>query len=90
MQRRAILAASMLAVDGRIQREGDVVHLVARTLTDLSSLLASVGNRDLAAPPPYGRGDDTDRSNFGVDPATRKGMSAIPVDAIKVKARDFR
>ncbi|SFK82276.1 error-prone DNA polymerase [Methylocapsa palsarum] len=62
-QCRAILSASMLAVDGRIQREGDVVHLVARNLTDLSSLLASVANRDLAAASPYRREGDLHRSS---------------------------
>ncbi|WP_370637333.1 hypothetical protein [Phyllobacterium chamaecytisi] len=35
----------MLNIKGRIQREGDVVHLVANRLTDLSSELASVGAR---------------------------------------------
>jgi error-prone DNA polymerase len=30
-QRRIILAAGMFAVQGRIQREGEVVHLVAST-----------------------------------------------------------
>src|SRR5690606_7206477 len=35
--RRTMLSASMLAVRGRIQREGDVVHLVANSVTDLSA-----------------------------------------------------
>ena len=34
-----------MAVRGKIQREGAVVHLVARHLTDLSDDLASVGER---------------------------------------------
>ncbi len=34
--RRVVLSAGMLAVRGRIQREGEVVHLVAQQLTDLS------------------------------------------------------
>ncbi|GAN54111.1 error-prone DNA polymerase [Tanticharoenia sakaeratensis] len=45
--RRIILSATMMAARGRIQREGRVVHLVVRTLEDLSPLLADVGNRDL-------------------------------------------
>jgi DNA polymerase III alpha subunit len=39
-QRRIILCAGMIAIHGRIQREGEVVDLVARRLTDLSSALA--------------------------------------------------
>ncbi|MFT8948666.1 MAG: hypothetical protein ABF876_19570 [Acetobacter aceti] len=30
------------------QKEGDVVHLVAKEITDLSGLLADVGNRSSA------------------------------------------
>ncbi|WP_369062246.1 error-prone DNA polymerase [Caulobacter sp. 73W] len=51
-QRRIILTASMLGVDGRIQREGEVVHLVAYQLFDLSEQLASVGERGGAFPCP--------------------------------------
>ena len=32
--RRTVIAASMIAVRGRIQREGEVVHLVAHQLID--------------------------------------------------------
>ena len=41
--RRVVMGASMMAVRGRIQREGEVVHLVAHQLTDLSAELATVG-----------------------------------------------
>jgi len=54
-QRRIILAAGMFAVQGRIQREGEVVHLVAQHLTDLSAELASVGERDDGFPLPRSR-----------------------------------
>ncbi len=38
--RRVILGASMMGVHGRIQREGEVVHLIAYQLTNLSAELA--------------------------------------------------
>ena len=38
-QRREFLGARLLAVSGRVQREGAVVHLIARRLADLSPLL---------------------------------------------------
>lgn len=44
-QKRVVLGAGMLAVNGKIQREGDVVHLVAQRLFDLSADLASLGER---------------------------------------------
>src|SRR3546814_6694173 len=43
--RRTVLGASMMGVRGQVQREGDVIHVIAQRLDDLSPLLASVGNR---------------------------------------------
>jgi len=42
--RRIILSAGMFAVRGRVQREGEVVHLVAQRLTDLSAELETRKN----------------------------------------------
>src|SRR6202007_1745884 len=55
-QRRIILSARMMAVNGRIQREGEVVHLVAHRASDLSDLLASIAHRDAIFPAPHGCG----------------------------------
>ena len=95
----SILSAGMLAVDGRIQREGDVVHLVAHQLTDLSAALASVGDRDLAvSAAAWARR----RAPSAQVPASigatipnglknpRHRAQPLHLDAIKVKARDFR
>ena len=41
-QRRELLGASMLGVYGQLQKEGDVVHLVAKRLVDLSSWLGKL------------------------------------------------
>jgi error-prone DNA polymerase len=41
-QRRELLGARLLAVDGRIERDGDVVHLMARRLADRSALLGEL------------------------------------------------
>jgi error-prone DNA polymerase len=98
-QRRVILSARMMAVHGRIQREGEVVHLVAYRLTDLSNALASVGDPDAAFPLPQGRGDELHHDSPGLDPRSLppKGLEAcdvhIPdlhIDTIKMKTRDFR
>ncbi|VFU17718.1 error-prone DNA polymerase [Methylocella tundrae] len=97
-QRRIILSAGMLAVAGRVQREGEVVHLVANSLTDLSASLATIGDRDSVFPPPHGRGDEFHRGGPGVDPRERPQPGAKSRDiyvedrrrgTIKVKARDF-
>ena len=57
-QRRVVLSASMLACHGRVQREGDVIHVVTERLDDLSDLLKSVGGRSTPFPLRHGRGDD--------------------------------
>ena len=38
-QRRELLGARLLAVEGGIERDGEVVHLIARRLFDHSALL---------------------------------------------------
>jgi error-prone DNA polymerase len=97
-QRRIILSAGMMAAHGRIQREGEVVHLVAQHLTDLTPALASVGDRDAAFPLPHGRGDEFHHGSPGIDPRSRpKGPKPRDIydpyghiDQIRVKTRDFR
>lgn len=98
-QRRVILTASMLGVEGRIQREGEVVHLVAYKLMDFSGELASVGEKETPFPLPHGRGDEFARSPSAPGPrdGPPKGPKArdiyIPdlhIDTLKQKTRDFR
>jgi error-prone DNA polymerase len=97
--RRVILSAGMLAVHGRIQREGEVVHLVAHWVSDLSNALASVGSRDADFPLPLGRGDQLRHGGSGQDPRDLppKGLDVrnihIPdlhIDTTKMKTRNFR
>jgi error-prone DNA polymerase len=47
-QRAPLLEARLLMVRGKLQREGDVLHVIAQRLTDLSELLGGllVGSRD--------------------------------------------
>ncbi|MCV3243475.1 error-prone DNA polymerase [Mesorhizobium sp. ZC-5] len=96
--RRTILGSSMLSVRGRIQREGDVVHLVARHLKDLSGELASVGERDAGFRLPHGSGDEFHHGSPTPDSrglpsrGTKPRDIYIPdlhIDTIRVKPRDF-
>ncbi len=84
-QRRVILSARMMAVHGRIQREGEVVHLVAHKLTDLSPALASVGDRDVAFPLPHG-----DSKSLPPGAPKPRDIPDLHSDSIKMKTRDFR
>ena len=84
-------------MQGRVQREGEVVHIVAHQLTDLSAELAGVGERDAGFPLPHGRGDEFHHGSPGIDPRSLPPKADadiyIPdlhIDSIKVKTRDFR
>jgi len=41
-QRAALLESRLLLVHGKLQREGDVLHVIAQQLTDLSKLLGDL------------------------------------------------
>jgi len=93
--RRVVLGAGMIGIKGHIQREGEVVHVVARELFDLSAELASVGAREAGFPLPHGRGDEFHHGSPGPDPrGLPKARNLVDpylhIDEIKVKTRDFR
>ena len=48
--RDTLMSSVLLGVRGEIQRENDVIHLVARRLEDLSGLLGSPGSTPVPAP----------------------------------------
>ncbi len=90
-QRLLVLSAIMLACHGRVQREGEVVHVVADRLEDLSEMLRSVGERDGAA---SAAGSDP-RRGCTTRLAAGTGMDASnppsqPSGGIRVPTRDFR
>ncbi|MDV6332311.1 error-prone DNA polymerase [Asticcacaulis sp. 201] len=91
-QRSLILTARMVAVSGQIQKEGEVVHLVATRLTDLSEELDSVSDRDDGFSSPPLRGDDFRYGEPGPDPRTlkRTGSRAAQSPVILVRSRDFK
>ncbi len=97
-QRRTVLSASLLMVDGRVQKEGEVVHVVATRLHDLSDLLATVGDRDGPFPLPHGRGDEFHHGGSPdardkpppMRPAREIYIPDLHIDTLKQKSRDFR
>ena len=56
--RKAVLASRLIAVEGRVQRAGDIVHLVAERLEDLSSWLGLLTRDGAAMRPAPDRADD--------------------------------
>src|SRR3546814_5566718 len=58
----------MMGVRGQVQREGEVIHVIAQRLEDLSSMLASVGHRQDVADIYRVSRADVVKSAVGTDP----------------------
>ena len=98
-QRRTVMSASMIGMKGRVQKEGEVVHVICDRIIDHGDLLHRVG--EMSFPHRTGRGDagqhpgSPDRGDKGWSPNPRScywpphadGMD--PEDAVRVKSRDF-
>jgi len=98
-RRRVVLGASMMAINGRVQREGDVVHLVAQQLFDLSGELSGLADLDMAVKIPTGRGDEFAQGAPGRPDSRERPAPAVQprgifvrdlhIDTLKVKTRNF-
>jgi error-prone DNA polymerase len=95
-QRRLVLSATMMGVRGRVQREGDVIHVIVEQVLDFSDLLRRIGERDEALVVPTGRGDEV-KHGGGTDQRDALGRKPrdiyIPdlrIDSLQIKPRDFR
>jgi error-prone DNA polymerase len=53
--RRAIMSASMIAMRGRLQKEGEVIHIICDRIIDHDAMLRSIGRTNFTVLP--GRGD---------------------------------
>ncbi len=97
--RRTVMSATMLAIRGKVQREGIVIHLVAEQITDLTPWLREVGELDLPNMTMPGDGathggeiDPRDRLKLPRQRALeswppRRSLKAP--DLIPVRSRDF-
>ncbi|KTE16908.1 error-prone DNA polymerase [Sphingopyxis sp. H115] len=75
--RRQVMAASMIAMRGRVQKEGEIIHIICDRITDHDAMLRQVGRSSLSIAP--GRGDGA-RNGGGPD-------SREP--ALRVRSHDF-
>ncbi|QCB39265.1 DNA polymerase III subunit alpha [Sphingobium sp. PAMC28499] len=63
--RRQVMSASMITMRGRLQKEGEVIHIICDRITDHDEMLRSIGRVNFAVAP--GRGDGTSHGG-GPDP----------------------
>ena len=91
-QRRTVMSSAMVSIKGRVQKEGQVIHVVADLITDLTGLLRRVGDLDL--PRMVARGDGAtypgapDRGDPGWNPRTRTDYH-FKDDTIPIRSHDF-
>jgi error-prone DNA polymerase len=62
--RRAVMSASMIAMRGRLQKEGEVIHVICDRIIDHDDMLRSIARMEFAVAP--GRGDGA-RNGGGPD-----------------------
>ena len=98
-QRRTVMSASMVGLKGRVQREGEVIHVICDRIVDHGDLLTGVG--DMSFPHRTGRGDaaqhpgSPDRGDAGWSPEPRNcywpphadGMD--PEEVVRFQSHDF-
>ena len=97
-RRQVVLGSSMMAINGRIQREGDVVHLVAQQLFDLTSDLSGLADRDETFRLPTGRGDEFAHGTPGSPDSRERAVMKVQeiyepdrlIDRLKVRSRNFQ
>ena len=98
-QRRTIMSASMVGLKGRVQKEGEVIHVICDRIVDHGDLLHRVG--DMSFPHRTGRGDaaqhpgSPDRGEKGWQPEPRNQYwpphadGKDPEDVVRFKSHDF-
>jgi error-prone DNA polymerase len=94
-----VLSASMVSLRGRLQKEGQVIHVIVDRVVPRDDMLRSIGRMEM--PVAFGRGDGAthagspDRGDAGWKPGPRDLYSppfpngVDPEDLIKIRSHDF-
>jgi error-prone DNA polymerase len=96
--RRQIMSASMIAMRGRLQKEGEVIHIICDRIIDHDAMLRSIGRTDFSLT--RGRGDGASHGG-GPDPRDPhfprgRTLASPPVVAagaeeeiVRIRSHDF-
>ena len=92
-QRRIIMSSAMVAIRGRVQKEGIVIHVVTERVTDLTWLLRQVGDIDMPRLAPQGSaapgGPDRGEEEWRPHPRTDYHFRDRRADVIPIRSHDF-
>ena len=86
--RRIILSAAMVGIAGTLQREGQVIHLIADRIEDLTPLLHTVGTMQF----PHRHGSADAAKHGGHDPRDPPRRPTLPAPrdgGLRIRSRDF-
>jgi len=95
IHRRPVMSASLLKIRGTVQHEGEVIHVIAKQLQDMTPMLHGIG--EMPFPNRHGPADG---ANKGPDPrewavakTVSEGSARLPTarsePVLKLKSRDF-
>jgi error-prone DNA polymerase len=96
--RRQVMSASMIAMRGRLQKEGEIIHIICDRISDHDDMLRSIGRMDFTVAP--GRGDGA-TSGGGPDPRSPAfprgrtlasppfGTTAEQDELLRIRSHDF-
>jgi error-prone DNA polymerase len=85
-QRRTVMAAAMLSVQGRVQSESGTIHVIADRITDLTGLLRQIGEIDL---PRLTMPGDGATHGGTIDPRERRMVGHDLEPVIPIRSHDF-
>jgi error-prone DNA polymerase len=86
-QRRTVLSAAMVGLQGRLQREGIVTHIIIEKVIDYTPLLRGIGDKEF----PF-RAGPGDGATHGGGPDARErtqDRGEIGASEMRIKSRDF-
>ena len=92
------MSASMIAMRGRLQKEGEVIHIICDRITDHDDMLRSIARVDFAVRPSHGDGATNGGGPDPRDPGFPKGrtLSYRPFNLVpdeeemmRIRSHDF-
>ncbi len=96
--RRQVMSASMIAMRGRLQKEGEVIHVICDRITDHDAMLRSIAGKDFRVMPGHGDGATHGGGPDPRDPGIPRGrtLSHPPFNAVlteedlvRIRSHDF-
>ena len=96
--RRQVMSSSMIAMRGRLQKEGEVIHIICDRIVDHDDMLRSIGRMEFSVAP--GRGDGA-KNGGGPDPrdpnfARARTLASPPIgtaideaEVLRIRSHDF-